>query len=96
MLEIMAVETGSSGTRYYVNLLLPCFDELVGSLHFLALFWQRRSFVFIILQTLLQKTPGVGVYHLPKLRRRELTEQRWFAGNGHKPLDFDGYLWREH
>jgi hypothetical protein len=39
---------------YYVNLLLLCFDGLVDSLCFLALFWQPQPFVFIILQTLSQ------------------------------------------
>jgi hypothetical protein len=33
----------------------------VGSLHFLALFWQHPSFIFIKLQTLFAKIPGWGM-----------------------------------
>jgi hypothetical protein len=44
--------------------MLTCYlfvlSELWDSLHFLALFWQTRSFVFITLQTLLQKKPAGG------------------------------------
>ena len=54
----------------YVNLLLLCFDDLLNSLYFIARFWRHQTFVFITLQTLLQKHRGWG-YLTPKPRLRE-------------------------
>jgi hypothetical protein len=82
--------------KYYVNFLLFCFDDFVDSLYFLPAFWRHRAFSFIILQTLSQKHRGGGGMSAAKTPAASTLGAAWNAGIGHKPLDFDGYIWREH
>jgi hypothetical protein len=86
----------ASNEQNYVNYLLVCFEDLMDSLRFNALFCQPQPFVFIILRTLSQKYRGVGTPHVGKPSRLSAFGHITILAETNKPADFDVILWCEH